>query len=215
MRVFIAAVFFKFVLLLQLIHVVSGFCAYGGDGTLNSYGVALINPTPHTSPDSGGVSIILPANVGLSARHKFSSVFFGDGSSPNDSKAGWMIQTASTTGLQKLWVWSNMTGTTPPFCVGQTSTAGKPFLSTFGVCAGSPGSLWPTLIRSYSIGNMPVSVFEQVGNFTRMVLADQSVPISNYGQTSPLSSGAFSINFERGSADEPPAVYGIAPSYCH
>jgi hypothetical protein len=88
-------------------------------------------------------------------------------------------------------------------------------MTKFALCTGTPDSLWPTLIRSYSIGNMPVGVFEQVGNYTRMVMADLSVPISHFGQSNPLSSGAFMIDYEKGSADEPPSSWGVAPSYCH
>ena len=201
---------FHFSVLLSIVaaSVNAACCAYGGDGNVVLEGVGTMNPFPaDVSPSK---TLLAPLFLGVSANPiaPFVMIAFMPKETPQESVAGWLI-TPGAAGKQILYAWSN-TSATPVCSVGEGV-----FVASFGYCAGSPASLFPSYYRSFAIGQQQVLVFAQAGNVSTVsVTSDSCTPVSMVGLDTPLGSGAFSFDVEGGAAQAPPPGWGVPPSYC-
>ena len=195
-------------------------CAYGGSGSVTAFGTGVLNAFAPAADDASraptGPADAAPMAVGVSTSRSFSAVLFAAATGPEDARAGWIVSTNSTNDV--LYVFANVSASGPTCSVGVTPRGAM--MGAFAFCGGAGGA-FATLARSFQLTPATaVGVFEKVdasGAATATAaFADAAAcaPVSLTGASSPFGTGAFSVNFESGSAAEPPAAWAQPPSWC-
>ena len=189
-------------------------CAYGGSGAAVVLGAGVLNAFSPAAGDNApaGPNAASSMAIGVSPSHLFTAILFAAASGPDDAQAGWIVTSNQTHDV--LFTFTNASEAGPR-CTAGVAPRGA-FVADYRLCGG-PGSLFPIAARDYLLTpTTRVGVFAQANEGTTLGFADESAcaPVSLIGASSPLGTGAFSMNFESGVPAEPPLTGSAPPSYC-
>lgn len=187
-------------------------CAYGGSGSAVALGAGVLDafpPNSHGGPPTGP-AYAAPMAVGVSPTNLFSTVLFAAASSPEDSRAGWIVKSNATNDM--IFAFTNVTGT--PICSSGVGPRGS-YLKNYALCAGS--GIFDEFDRDFLLTpSTRIGVFSQstAAGSTMSFAQETCAPVALIGAESPLGAGAFAVNFESGFATEPPVSWSSPPSWC-
>jgi hypothetical protein len=187
-------------------------CAYGGSGGAVALGAGVLNAFSLAGSAPSGPTYAAPMAIGVAPSRLFTTILFAAASGPDDAQAGWIVTSNATNDV--LFAFSNVSAA-GPVCTAGVAPRGT-FVADYRLCGGE-GTLFPRAARAYQLTpSTRVGVFAQDNNMTTLGFADERAcaPVALIGASSPLGTGAFSINFESGVAAEPPASWSAPPAYC-
>jgi hypothetical protein len=196
-------------------------CAYGGSGGGVAFGSGVLNAfaPPPNSPSNNplGPSYSAPMALGISTSKSFSTILFAAASGPEDARAGWIVTSNATNDV--IYVFANVSSTGPT-CAAGVAPRGE-MVSAYRFCGGR-GGLFKNYVSDYLLTPATrVGVFNNAGPpsfpVTTMTFADEKAcaPTTLIGAESPFGTGAFSIAFQSGVAEEPPSTWSQPPSWCN
>ena len=188
-------------------------CAYGGSGGAVALGAGVLNGfSPLAGGAPSGPTFAGPMAIGVAPSRLFTPILLAAASGPDDAQAGWIVTSNATNDV--LFAFSNVAAA-GPVCTAAVAPRGA-FVADYRLCGGE-GTLFPRAARAYQLTPATrVGVFAQANNATTLGFADERAcaPVALIGASSPLGTGAFSINFESGVAAEPPASWSAPPAWC-
>jgi hypothetical protein len=188
-------------------------CAYGGSGAVTLSGTA-------TADVSGSGPELVAAYVAAdpSPGSGLSAVLLGGEGDADSSLAGWMLEPLNATAQRfTVWLRSNATGGEL-----ECHRSDGPYLAgtTFSLCPGAAGSLFPSFLGDLMLGSVPGALFGQAppalstAAFTSA--AGGCAPLWISSPVTPLGAGlgAFTIAVTQGSAASPPQGMRAPPAAC-